>query len=250
MTETTENANQLVPVTQTSPVLLQAYDKYARSAGNLYGDLLKFSGKTGAWTSGPQGTELSYGTQLVAIIPEMLVGFVRWKDGELVEQEMVPLTSDYDAKTLRASLGDTDPSLWPKDEDAKPKDPWDEAALLPMKNLMTGAEYTFSTSSIGGCRCVKRLVGAYSKQIRAAPETTAGHLPVVELGGSDYKHSRKERGTIYNPILLGVDWVRASEIAKTPRDEGQRDLALSEPAPVFEDHRTRKKRGRPRKSQI
>jgi hypothetical protein len=28
-----------------------------------------------------------------------------------------------------------------------------------------------------------------------------------------------ERGTIYNPVLLGVDWVHASEIANKPRQD-------------------------------
>lgn len=247
----TQNNNAIVPATQTAPVTpaqLIAYDRYARSAGSFYGDLLKFSGKTGAWTAGQQSVELPIGTQLAAIVPEMLVGFVQWRDGELVEQAMVPLTPNYDPKALRISLGSTDRDLWSKDEDGEPIDPWDEAALLPMKNLKTGAEYTYSTSSVGGCRAVKHLVGAYSKQIQAAPETTAGHLPIVELGARSYKHPKKERGTIYNPVLLGVDWVHASEIMNKPCDDGQQSLARDgETAPVFEDHRP-KKHGRLRKS--
>ena len=221
MTENTDsNSNTLVPVSQApTPALLAAYDKYGRSAGGFYGDLLKFSGKTGEWTAGPQGVEIPIGTQLVAIVPEMLVGFAQWKDGELVEQEMVPITPDYDAKALRASLGDTDRTAWEKGEDGERIDPWDEAVLLPMKNLKTGAEYTFSTFSVGGVRCVKQLVRAYSKQIQAVPETTAGHLPIVELGANSYKHKKKERGTIYNPLLTGIDWVHASEIANKPRQE-------------------------------
>jgi hypothetical protein len=197
----------LVIAQETTPQALAALDKYARSAGGFYGDLLKFSGKTGLWTAGPQGTEIALGTQLVAIIPAMLVGFVRWQDGELVGQEMVPLTPEYDPRELRASLGDTDHDLWPKDEDDKPEDVWREAALLPLKDLQSGAEFTFSTSSLGGCRAVKRLVGAYSKQIQAAPQTTAGHLPIVALGVSSYQHADRKRGTIFNPVLEGIDWV-------------------------------------------
>jgi len=242
------NSNALTPIPQTPPpAQLAAYDKYSRSAGGFYGDLLKFSGKTGEWTAGQQSVEIPLGTQLVAIIPEMLVGYVQWKDGELVEQALVPLTPEYDAKALRETLGDTDREEWPRNDDGELEDPWKEAALLPMKNLATGAEYTFSTSSVGGCRAVKQLVGAYSKQIQAAPETTAGHLPVIELGASSYKHQKKERGTIYNPVLLGVDWVPASEIANKPR---QHPLPLNEPAPAFEDHRDPKEKRRPRKSKI
>jgi AAA domain-containing protein/DNA primase RepB-like protein len=217
---------------QTTPALLDSYDKYARSAGMWFGDLLKFNGKTGEWTAGQQGVEVQAGTELAAIIPAMLVGFVRWQDGELIAQEMVPLTPDYDPRPLRASLGDTDRAMWPKGEDGEPEDPWKEGALLPLKNLKTGAEYTYSTSSVGGCRAVKQLVGAYSKQIKAAPETTSGHLPVVQIGARSYQHQDRKRGTIYNPVLEGIDWVHHSQIAEPP-------VAANPPADptLFEDHR-------------
>jgi hypothetical protein len=230
---TNETSTALVTTQATTPQVLAALDKYARSAGGFYGDLLKFSGKTGHWTAGPQSTEIALGTQLVAIVPAMLVGFVKWQDGELAGQEMVPLTPEYDPRELRASLGDDDRDLWPKGETGAAEDPWDEAALLPLKNLETGAEYTYSTSSLGGCRAVKHLVGAYSKQIQAAPQTTAGHLPVIELGARSYQHSDRKRGTIYNPVLTGIDWVHASRVT---------DKIAPEPQPAFEDHRAAKKK--------
>jgi hypothetical protein len=241
MTNALQHSNAPVTVQQTTPDAIASLDRYARSAGDLYGDLLKFSGKTGGWTAGPQSTEIAIGTELVAIVPALLVGFVRWEDGELAGQEMVPLKPDYDPRAMRASLGDTDRALWPKGEDGQPEDPWKEAALLPMKNLTTGAEYTYSTSSIGGVRAVKRLVGAYSKQIQAAPQTTAGHLPVVALGTSSYQHADRKRGTIYNPVLEGLDWVHASRVTDkiAPPPE--------EPQPQFEDYRsaaTKQKRNR------
>ena len=211
MTDTNDNA--LIPAPQvTAPARLDAYDKYGRSANNFFGDLLKFSGKTGAWTAGAQGVEIPIGTRLVAIIPEMLAGFVQWKDGELVDQVLQPLTGAYDPKALRASLGDTDRAGWPRGDEGQPEDPWREAAYLPLKNLKTGAEYTYSTSSLGGCRAVKQLVATYAWQIRAAAETTADHLPLVELGTRSYKHADRKRGTIYNPVLTGVDWVPASAV--------------------------------------
>jgi hypothetical protein len=80
-----------VPVTlpPTTPQLT-ALERYGRSGGDLFGDLLKFSGKTGTWTAGAQGIEVPIGTQLVAIVPEMLAGYVKWSNGEL---EPVPCTS-------------------------------------------------------------------------------------------------------------------------------------------------------------
>jgi len=196
----TDTSNMPVPVPQTTPpAQLTALERYGRSGGDLYGDLLKFSGKTGAWTAGAQGIEIPVGTQLAAIIPGMLAGRVKWSNGELVEQALVPITDAYDSEALRASLGDTDRSQWPKGDDGQPEDPWKEAAYLPMKNLKTGAKYTYSTSSVGGTRAVKRLVATYAWQMRSAPETTANHLPVVELGARDYKHPDRKRGDDLQP---------------------------------------------------
>jgi hypothetical protein len=235
------------------PAQLTALERYGRSGGDLYGELLKFSGKTGAWTAGAQGIEIPIGTQLVAIVPEMLAGFVKWEGGELVEQAMQPVTETYDPKVLRSSLGDTDSVKWPAGDDGQPEDPWKEAALLPLKNPKTGAEYTYSTSSLGGTRCVKKLVAAYAWQIRAAPETTAGHLPVVELGARDYKHPDRKRGTIFNPVLTGVDWVPASAVADKGDDrQGDMFAPKAEPAEApFEDHRSEKaKKRRNRKASL
>jgi hypothetical protein len=237
MTDTTNTA--IVPAPPTMPAArLDALEKYGRSAGNLFGDLLKFSGKTGQWNAGAQGVEIPIGTQLAAIVPEMLAGFVKWQGGELVDQVMQPITESYDPKALRASLGDTDQDQWPKGDDGRLEDPWKEAALLPLKNPKSGAAYTYSTSSLGGVRAVKRLVAVYSWQLRSAPATTAGHLPVVELGASSYRHDDRKRGTIFNPVLTGADWVPASAV--TDKSAGQAEIPLADPP--FEDHRETKKR--------
>ena len=170
----TDTNNMPVPVPQaTPPAQLTALERYGRSGGDLYGELLKFSGKTGTWTAGAQGIEIPVGTKLVAIVPEMLAGFVKWVDGELAEQAMQPITEAYDPKALRASLGDLDPAKWPRgDDDGQPEDPWKEAAYLPLKDLEKGAKFTYSTSSVGGTRAVKHLVATYAWQLRAAPEGT------------------------------------------------------------------------------
>jgi hypothetical protein len=198
---------------------------------------LKFSGKTGVWTSGAQGIEIPLGTQLAAIVPETLGGYVKWVDGELAEQALIPIVEGCDLKALRATLGDDDPNEWPTGDDGKPEDPWREAALLPLKNPKTGAQYTYSTSSVGGVRAVKKLVAGYAWQVRAAPETTANHLPVVELGARDYKHPDRKRGTIFNPVLAGIDWVPASAVA----DKGGNQKAAQA---TFEDHRDEKSKKR------
>jgi hypothetical protein len=233
------DSNLPTPIPTTTPAQLTALERYGRSAGDLYGDLLKFSGKVGTWTAGAQGIEIPVGTQLIAIIPEMLAGYVKWSEGELVEQALEPVTNSYDPRALRTSLGDTDESKWPRGDDGRAEDPWREAAYLPMKNPKTGAEFTYSTSSLGGVRAIKKLAGTYAWQLRAAPETTANHLPVVELGARSYKHTDRKRGTISNHVLTGVDWVPASTVKKAAEPD----------QPAFEDHRAEgEKKKRTRKS--
>jgi hypothetical protein len=84
----------------------------------------------------------------------------------------------------------------------------------------TRAEFTFSTSSYGGVRACKALIGNYTKQLAAAPETTKGCLPLVALQTGSYKHPDKKRGIIHNPVFEGMDWVRASDLL-LPRDPGE-----------------------------
>ena len=97
--------------------------------------------------------------------------------------------------------------------------------MLPMIDPTTGAEYTFSSISVGGVRAAKRLAVTYIKQTRAAPETTRGCVPLVALSSSSYQHEDRKRGTIYNPLFEGVDRIRASDLLL------QREPGSDEPPP-------------------
>src|SRR6516225_6925348 len=154
----TDHQSLIIPTNNLPAGSIEKFDDYAATGGpGWYGELLKFSGKTGIWSYGPQNVELKKGTTLVAIVPAMLAGYVKWCDAELVDQSFKNIES-LDLRALRAELDETDRSLWPTDEDSRPIDPWKEAAMLPMKNQQSGAEYTYSTSSVGGVRACKKLV--------------------------------------------------------------------------------------------
>jgi hypothetical protein len=226
---------------------LAALSKYARSGGgNFYGELLKFNGKTGEYTAGPQNTAITSGTELAALVPAIGVGHIRWKDGEVLDQTLDPLTEDYDPSEAREKLGDTDRSLWSTNEDGEPVDPWREQVALPLKSLIDGREYTFSSSSSGGVRAVKRLVGIYSRHVKALPEMPQGHalpIPLVTLGSTDYKHKIKQRGTIFNPEFQPSGWIdlRAALAMAAP---------LPEETKKFEDFRSGRARHRQRKKAV
>jgi hypothetical protein len=85
--------NSLIVTTTTLPATsIDKFDNYAATGGpGWFGDLLKFSGKTGTWSAGQQNVELKKGTRLVAIVPGMMAGFVKWRDGELIDQVFKPI---------------------------------------------------------------------------------------------------------------------------------------------------------------
>jgi hypothetical protein len=232
----------LTIATATVPATtIDKYGDYAATGGpGWFGDLLKFSGKTGVWSHGPQGLEMNKGTQLVAVVPGMLAGHVKWKGGELCDQSYKSIEG-FSPKAHRASLDEVDHSLWARDEDGRALDPWRESVMLPLIDPKTGSQFTFSTSSLGGVRACKRLVDAFVKQLRATPETTAGCLPVVEIGTSSYQHADRQRGTIFVPVLEGIDWTRAVDV---PGLDGS-NVEVPPPA-VFEDHRSEKTKKRSR----
>jgi hypothetical protein len=201
---------------ELAPEAVDGLDAYAKTgAPAWFGELLKFNGKTGEWSAGKDNLPIEQGRMLAAVVPEMLAGHVLWMDGELADQSWVP-AFQFNPREHRASLGNQDEDLWPKDEKGDPTDPWKEGVMLPMVDPATREEFTFSSSSVGGVRATKRLTSTYVKQMKAAPETTRGCVPIVALGSNSYQHTDKKRGTIYNPAFEGMDWVRVSDLLLPP----------------------------------
>jgi hypothetical protein len=218
---------------ELAPESVEGLDAYAKTgAPAWFGELLKFNGKTGEWSAGKENLPIEQGRVLAAVVPEILAGHVLWMDGELADQSWVP-AFQFNPREHRASLGNHDEDLWPRDEKGEPVDPWKEGVMLPMVDPATREEFTFSSSSVGGVRATKRLTSTYVKQMKAAPETTRGCVPIVALGSSSYQHTDKKRGTIYNPSFEGLDWIRASDLLLPPEpgsDSGPPPDDIPEPA--------------------
>ena len=195
MTELTKTENQ-VPATQGDP-----YAAYGEAAGT--GEcFLKFD--RGVFKFGPaeDSEVLPNGTLLVANMPEMKVGWLKWQDGEVAATAMRRLADGF-YMTPREELGDMDEAFWEMGNDDLPKDPWSETTLLPLKDPATGAEYVFTTSSKGGRSACGKLASRYGEQ-RHQP-ANAGKLPVIKLDASTYKH-RKLNQTIHFPVFRLVEW--------------------------------------------
>ena len=75
----------------------------------------------GDFKFGTEDETLEPGTQLVPHMDELKTGYLKWKDGEPVE-ELMGLVGEGNIPT-RSDCGDMDHDLWPTDPNGERKDP-------------------------------------------------------------------------------------------------------------------------------
>jgi hypothetical protein len=180
------------------------FEQYADDvdSSTIIGSLLKFS--KGDWLVGKDGAECEE-EQLVAVLPGLLHGWVRWEGGKPVEQIMGLVTDGFQPPK-RSELGYDDEALW-ESGDNGPRDPWQPTVYLPMVSLDGGTVYTFSSSSDGGRRRgIAPLCREYGHHMRQCPD----ELPVVRLDQSSYLHTDKSKGRIKYPLFPIKNWVKAA----------------------------------------
>lgn len=184
------------------------FEAYADAAdqNRIVGDLLKFS--KGEYLAGQNGDEIAEGTELVANMGELMVGWVRWEGGKPTDMQMGRVAEGFDPPR-RADLGDTDEDEWERDEQTgQPRDPWQKTNYLILKEPDGDKLYTFATSSKGGLGAVAALCKAYGKQMRQRPDD----YPVVALNVDSYRHPNKAYGKIFTPKLDVVGWTDKASI--------------------------------------
>jgi hypothetical protein len=204
------------------PTELNAFEEFA--ATRFVGRFLRFV--KGEFLVGdsehPEIIEL--GTRLIAEVPNMERGWIKWHDKTLVDERM-NLVSERIMPT-RGELGDNDRELWEKSKDGSPKDPWAESYKLILRSLEDPTDddkaFTFTTSSKGGRRAMKKLGGIFGKEgLRMRP----GQLPVIELSFTAYDH--RDHGRLKSPEFKVVGWMK-------PDDNGNGNgAAADEDTPPF-----------------
>jgi hypothetical protein len=195
------------------PTNTGALTQYVSTGSDHVGDLLKLSGKNGGLTYGSQGTELAAGVRLATLLGEAKVGFIRWTDGKPEKQAWLRLADGPDLRALRQTLDENDPSEWEElTPSGTPKDPYRESVALPMVRMKDGHLFTFSSSSEGGVRAVKRLVKYCLIHQRTVPAAMADHVPIVEINVGHYQHPNRQVGQIFFPILDVADWVPPGQV--------------------------------------
>ena len=188
--------------------------KNQRGAGAHY-----LSFKNGEFLYGQSNTELPLGTQLLANMEGLRVGWRRWYNSQLTDDMTEPLI-DRPRIPSREQLGDNDPSMWERDRDGRPRDPWVQTNVLDFIDA-NGDKYIFATSSKGGLGAIAELCEAYSTGRRQHPEAT----PVVEIGKDFYDHATY--GKTYFPVFKVVGWRAPAELVPGQDEE---EIPFDDPA--------------------
>jgi hypothetical protein len=226
MNNLTTRSNQAVSTETQNP--FTAYGE-AATHRNIVGELLKFS--KGDWLVGQDNEDFPVGTQFVANMNELLIGWIRWYDNKPTDHIMGKVVDRYQPPR-RDELGDMDPAEWELDGDGKPRDPWQKSNYLLLKGMQTGELFTFTTGSQGG----RDAVGNMSKEYGAAMSGHKGEFPVVALGVRSYEHPNKSYGRIKTPELKIVGWVGqevfAADLGEEPAEEAATEPAKPAPTPL------------------
>lgn len=200
----------------------QAYGDQV-SQRSIVGKLLKFS--KGDFLVGENNDEMEEGTELVANMDELMVGWIRWADNKPTDQIMGRVSEGYQPPR-RNELGDDDKNQWEIDEQGQPRDPWQFSNYLIMKEKGGDELYTFTTSSRGGLNAIGELCKSYGKSMRQKPDD----FPVVTLKVGSYQHSNRAYGRIKFPIFEVTDWAAKAEFATALASENDANSEGAEAA--------------------
>ena len=179
------------------------YTAYGLAVASDTAPFLKFV--KGAYKFGIDDEDLPLGTQLIPNMPELRVGWVKWIDGRVFQDETKRLCDGPPPR--REDLDCVEKADWPTDQNGDTKDPWQLQNTLPMRDPETGQQYVFTTGSHGGVSTIGKLSTDYGNYLSKHDD---GFLPVIELGKSSYKH--KSYGEVFIPVFHIVEWKSEAEL--------------------------------------
>jgi hypothetical protein len=206
------------------------FSEYGEAAThkNIVGELLKFS--KGDWMYGQDNTDVPAGTQYIANMDELLIGWIRWEENKPTDHIMGKVSAGYQPPR-RNELGDTEQNEWEVDDSGKPRDPWQLSNYMLVKGKADGELYTFTTGSKGGRDAIGDLCKNYGSLMSQHPKD----YPVIAIGVRSYEHPNRSYGRIKTPEFKIVGWADKSafqpdlgEVADEPSDEEAYDA----PKPV------------------
>lgn len=186
------------------------YEKYgdAATTRNIVGRLLKFT-KFGEYCAGIENEVIPVDTALIAYMPSLAAGYVRWAGGRPAAAEMGYVGEGF-VPPKRNDLGFNDAAEWESDDKGNKRDPWQFTNSLIFIDLGKNLLYTFNTSSRGGLDAIGGLSKIYGRHMKVYPRD----LPMIKIGVGSYKHTVKAYGEIRYPIFMIINdkWLSVDEL--------------------------------------
>lgn len=186
----------------TSASDIDPYAAYGAAVASQAAPFLKFV--KGVFQFGVDDEELPIGTKLIPNMEELKAGYIKWEDGEPVDENMCCISEG--TRPTRDDCGDLDKNGWPIDPNGVTSDPWQLTNILPMKEPETGQEFVFTTGSHGGISAIGKLAGQYGRQRSDHKD----QLPIIEIGTTSYRH--KKYGEVHKPVFKLVNWASEEEL--------------------------------------
>ncbi|NBT57513.1 hypothetical protein EBT16_01900 [bacterium] len=187
----------------------EAIIRVAKQAQKMSGgtiQYIKFS--KGEWQVGRDSTPFPKNNfRFVCQLKNVQHGWQCWKDGNVVDQAIVPITTDLPNKDR---LPDHSPY-------AKKGDGWSKCVrvdghVVPARDLdiPNFFEFSLNLASIGGVGAAGKLMTEWANLKIAGGAALKGKVPLIEAGTDSYKHS--EYGKVYVPVFAIKEWVDYAQV--------------------------------------
>lgn len=161
-------------------------------------------------------TTVDVGTRLALNWPEIMHGYICWKDGKVHDQVNFSLL-----ETPVLPEMDTLPDHGPYSDDPQQRDGWREQITLPLKDLDAKVDYMYKTGADSSVRAVRRFIRDLQQELvlRAGSMGDDDELPLapfVELGKTHFiPQGRTNKVYVPKFILVEGDWTSMGEIEFT-----------------------------------
>lgn len=182
--------SDLIKFTPMAVDIASAFDTFVKptvKAGGI--DLLKLRKQDGVWVYGQQDIEVEDGAELAIDPGSLMSGFVDWKGGKPVQEQMA-----------RLGQSPIDPRSLPPSQGAKG---WEEQVgfgLTIISGEDAGISVLYKTNALGG----KEAWGEVYDAIKARVVAGKSYVPIVTLEQTSYQHS--EYGLIFKPVFKVQRW--------------------------------------------
>lgn len=198
---------------------LAALEQFGSSGNTDHVAFLRFS--KGDFVAGIEESQIEDDEEFAANIPTLSHGYICWKDGSPVDEQMATVISGH--TIAKGSLADHGPY--------EGSDGWREQSSIEFVHMETGERFRFATSSRGGVKALSVLAKEYATHVKSGG---VGVVPVVRMVPDSYKHDKY--GRVHVPTFPIVRWV-GPDLSDIVEEVDDSDIP-------FEEEAAPKKRGR------